>query len=166
MPTTLNDSAYRDLLREDIVWLKTVKRTLEQDHILLLLEYEYEHLAMQRHGTETKQVAIVDPGGYRCFHCKEVFFDEDKAREHFGAGQTQQPACQIDATEYRRMEEVVFQYENEDTELHRHIAILKSDLAVKVRRAEEDGYARGLADAKKHPGELGLTEAPTNETEL
>lgn len=31
---------YRKLVTEDIEWLKTVPRTLERDHVLLILEHQ------------------------------------------------------------------------------------------------------------------------------
>ena len=43
MPLTLNPTAYRKLLQEDIEWLLTVPRTLERDHVLHLLRWEYDH---------------------------------------------------------------------------------------------------------------------------
>lgn len=45
MPTRLNRWAYQKLIDENIAWLKTMPRTLERDHILMILdkavEYEY-----------------------------------------------------------------------------------------------------------------------------
>lgn len=92
---------------------------------------------------------------YRCFHCGEVF-DATGAAEHFGTQMITFPACTIDVAEYRRMEEQTRQYREEDTDLHKQIHALNAEMLEKVRRAEEDGYARGLRDAKAHPEELGL----------
>jgi hypothetical protein len=36
----MNSEAYRKLVQEDIDWLLTMPRTLERDHILLILEYQ------------------------------------------------------------------------------------------------------------------------------
>jgi len=38
--STLNPQAYRKLIQEDIDWLKTINRTLERDHIIVILEME------------------------------------------------------------------------------------------------------------------------------
>ncbi|MGE0363019.1 MAG: hypothetical protein AB7R67_20060 [Vicinamibacterales bacterium] len=98
---------------------------------------------------------------WRCFHCDEVFTDEAEAQAHFGADRLMsKPACLIDAAAFRAMEATVLRFHEEDTDLHREIASLRSDLSTATRRAEEGGYARGLADAKKHPEELGLMVAP------
>lgn len=97
---------------------------------------------------------------WRCFHCAELFTDEATAAEHFGTRLYQQPACQIDIAEYRRMEETHRRHCEEDTDLHREIHRAHNDAATATRQAEERGYARGLEDAKKHPEELGL--APTS----
>lgn len=96
---------------------------------------------------------------YTCFHCKEAF-DEKEAAVHFGVSETSPAACAIDIEEYRRMEALVAQYHHEDTDLHKEIASLHSEIATQTRKAEEEGYARGLADARKDPGEaLGFNEA-------
>lgn len=93
---------------------------------------------------------------WRCFHCDEAFTDSEKAAEHFGTSLFQKPACQIDITEYRKMEETHRRHCEEDTDLHREIYKTHGDGVMAAKRAEESGYARGLADAKKHPEELGL----------
>lgn len=36
----VNAETYRKLVAEDIEWLKTVPRTLERDHVLLILEHQ------------------------------------------------------------------------------------------------------------------------------
>jgi hypothetical protein len=87
---------------------------------------------------------------WRCFHCDEVFIDETAAREHFGETLCADPACQIDMTDVRAMENQLRQYHEEDTVLHREIHALKADHAVALRREEEKGYARGLADGGSH----------------
>lgn len=40
MSLPMNANAYRQLVDEDIAWLKTMPRTLERDHILLILEHQ------------------------------------------------------------------------------------------------------------------------------
>lgn len=86
---------------------------------------------------------------WRCFLCDEVFTDEKAAALHFGTSIMQSPACQIDAKWLRYLERQLERYREEDTDLHRHIAGLKSQSQVAVMRAEEEGYASGLRDAAK-----------------
>ena len=92
-------------------------------------------------------------GEWRCFHCDEVFADEAPAAEHFGTSQHQEPACQIDITKYREMEETVRRYNEEDTDLHREIHRLHASHQRELQGEEEKGYARGLADAVKYPSD-------------
>ena len=96
---------------------------------------------------------------WRCFHCDECFTDKAAALTHFGNSERQSPICTIDAAEYRSMEERMRRYNDEDSDLHRAVYAAQSEGDVKAKRAEEQGYARGLADAKKHPEELGLQVA-------
>lgn len=84
---------------------------------------------------------------WRCFHCDEVFNDHASALEHFGPSQYTAAACQVDIAEYRRMEEVHRSHCEEDTDADRAIHSLRSDMNIAVKRAEEDGYAKGLLDA-------------------
>jgi len=49
MGIKLNTEAYRKLISEDIEWLKKQPRSLEQEHILAILEYESQHLPMYYH---------------------------------------------------------------------------------------------------------------------
>lgn len=93
---------------------------------------------------------------WRCFHCNDVFATHAAAVEHFGASQMQRSACQIDITEYRRMEENHWRHCEEDTDGDRALHSLRAEMSVAVIRSEEQGYARGLADARKHPKEVGL----------
>lgn len=84
---------------------------------------------------------------WRCFHCGESFAERESAALHFGATEIQSPACTVDIAEYRAMEARMRDYNNEDAELHREIASLRCKHATELRREEEKGYARGLADA-------------------
>jgi hypothetical protein len=83
---------------------------------------------------------------WRCFHCDEVFDDAPSAREHFGTSLMHEPACQIDIAKFREMERRVELCNAEDSDLHREIHKAESDGRQAARRAEEAGYARGLAD--------------------
>lgn len=93
---------------------------------------------------------------WRCFHCDECFTTPDAAMEHFGRTERQSPACQIDIAEYRAMEQRMLAYTQEDADIHREMNARLSDHQLALVREEERGYSRGLADAKKHPKELGL----------
>ncbi|HEM8998852.1 TPA: hypothetical protein U2T46_000887 [Burkholderia cenocepacia] len=88
---------------------------------------------------------------WRCFHCDEVFTDQESAALHFGTSERQSPACSIDVTEYRAMERRMHAYNEEDTDLHRTIHRLQAQHQTELRREEEKGYARGLADGSAQP---------------
>ena len=107
-----------------------------------------------------KKLNKVPEHGWTCFHCGEhfapTFAGQQAARHHFGDSPTEQPACTIDARAFRAMQDLCARYQSEDTELHREIQRLQADHAVALRRAEEQGYARGLEDAKKYPETIGL----------
>ena len=72
MPLTLNSTAYRQLIQEDIDWLLTVPRTLEREHIMHILRHEHEH-AEERIAREIEKANRPDtrppfsPGG-KCPH--------------------------------------------------------------------------------------------------
>lgn len=85
---------------------------------------------------------------WTCFHCGEVCTDAEAARLHFGTSEHQQPGCQIDLAEYRRMEEVNRRHCEEDTELHRELNRMEGRHQQALRRAEDAGYAKGLAALK------------------
>ena len=85
--------------------------------------------------------------GWTCFHCDEHFTDAESASIHFGTHEIQRPACLINAAEYRSMEERVRECANEDSELHRQLRRQASNHKLELQRAEESGYAKGLADA-------------------
>lgn len=42
--------------------------------------------------------------GIMCFHCREVFTDEESAREHFGPHEHASPGCTIDLGAFRECE--------------------------------------------------------------
>ncbi|MCW3700401.1 hypothetical protein [Burkholderia cenocepacia] len=86
---------------------------------------------------------------WRCFHCDEVFADVESATLHFGRSERQSPACGIDIAEYRAMERRMAAYNEEDSELHRTIYGMQAQHQADLRREEEKGYARGLADGMK-----------------
>lgn len=108
---------------------------------------------------------------WRCFHCDHVFTDRDEAAEHFGfniAGiqgyVISEPMCRIDAAKYREMELEVANWRAENTPLQKEVNSLIAKIEETKLRYEEKGYARGLADAKLHPGELGLMPVPPRDS--
>lgn len=92
---------------------------------------------------------------WRCFHCDEVFDNDSAAAEHFGSRETFQPACRIDIAAYRRLEAAYAKLQadvlEECTPIENAMRALQSEHAVALRRAEEDGYARGLAASAAPP---------------
>ena len=100
--------------------------------------------------------------GWVCFHCGEHFpgtmAGYQDARRHFGVSIYDEPKCQISARKLRLMENDLRRYREEDTDLHREIARLRSDHATALRREEEKGYAKGLHDARDNtqPGNIGF----------
>jgi hypothetical protein len=112
-----------------------------------------------------QQVRHSAPVGWRCFHCDENFTDRDAARLHFGATEFDKPACQIDIEHVRWVQAQYQRAVDEDTEALRAIGRLASEHETLRRRAEEQGYAKGLDDAKKHPYELGLMVIPADDFE-
>jgi hypothetical protein len=102
-------------------------------------------------GTESESDTYPTPEhGWTCFHCGEnfagTFGGQRAARLHFGASIHDEPKCQISARRLRVMEDQLRRYREEDTDLHRDIARLKSDHAIALRRAEEQGSERALKD--------------------
>jgi DNA polymerase III subunit epsilon len=89
-----------------------------------------------------------DPRIWRCFHCDEVFTTVAAAREHFGDRQMAEPACQINVAKYREMEALHERALAEDSDADRRYAVLVSEHAAALRREEERGYEKGLADGR------------------
>lgn len=91
---------------------------------------------------------------WRCFHCGQVFTRRQDAAEHFGADQTEQPACVMRDHEHhlihyiRKLEADLRQYRAEDSDVMRALYTLECDTARRVREAEERGYAKGVDDMK------------------
>jgi hypothetical protein len=81
---------------------------------------------------------------YRCWHCKEVFADDVSARAHFGPTVYSSPACQMGDAELRELEAQLASYRAEDTNLHREMHAAAGEAQVRILRAEEEGYERGL----------------------
>lgn len=102
--------------------------------------------------------------GWTCFHCGETFTTVGAARDHFGADPDKEPGClarvQLGPERgllmlVRKLEEEVGRLndlmEVESCEGYKAYRGLQARLAEELRNAEELGYARGLADARKEP---------------
>lgn len=93
-------------------------------------------------------------GSWRCFHCGETFTDVKCAQDHFGGDLLALAACQIKAEEgglvelIRKQEAELDRHRSEDTASYREFYSLGADHTTKLRQAEEDGYAKGLADGR------------------
>lgn len=105
--------------------------------------------------------------GWRCFHCGDVFTDADEAQDHFGTIITDVPACRL-APDLAGLVKIIRQQESElrahrgeETESFREFYRLGAKHSAELREEEEKGYARGLADAQKHPEEIGLQRVDT-----
>lgn len=153
------DAAMGRLLMEEwnsFVWGQRLPTWIDENALRLgSVRAAVEHLA-----TEIAVPAVVRAPAsveaapeWRCFHCGDSFTDRAAAAEHFGRSEVREPACFVDIAKYREMEAIQERYIEEDTDLHRELARLQNDHAIALRREEEKGYARGLADAAKSRGE-------------
>ncbi|MFJ3047015.1 hypothetical protein ACIPEN_14385 [Herbaspirillum chlorophenolicum] len=116
----------------------------------------YPAMSAQSHEEEVQAYArayasqLALPAGpvpWRCFHCDETFDTPDAAALHFGTHQMHSPACLINIEEYRAMEKRMESYNQEDADIHREMAGLRSKHAHDLQREEIKGYERGLRDA-------------------
>lgn len=94
---------------------------------------------------------------WRCFFCDEVFTSFKHAAEHFGvddACEADVPACKLTAHEghlvtyIRKLEKEVRRYMSEDSDVLRSIQALEADHRTALRRAEEQGYEKGVRDGR------------------
>lgn len=108
----------------------------------------------------SEETYLTPEHGWVCFHCGEHFPDNHggwrAAQLHFGTSIHDEPKCQITARALRIMERDLRRYQEEDTDLHRELARLRSDHAIALRREEEKGYARGLEDARAEARRTGM----------
>lgn len=94
---------------------------------------------------------------WRCFHCDDVFTRAQDAAEHFGGDRGALTACQIKGHEHllvqkiREQETLILSYLHEDATVLRAMEAMQSDHALALRRAEEDGYNRGVLDTLTLP---------------
>ena len=92
---------------------------------------------------------------WRCFHCGEACKSEVDARNHFGSMEGSEPACSIKgAGEFallqalRNAEDRLQRYMAEDSDTLRAMSSMQSDHQQALRREEERGYAKGVADMR------------------
>lgn len=93
-------------------------------------------------------------GGWRCYHCAELFTRAEDALEHFGGAPNTLTACQIKGHEHR----LVAKIREQEAELARWrdeleptllaLEILRSEHAADLLQAEELGYNRGVRDVE------------------
>lgn len=98
------------------------------------------------------------PHGWTCFHCGETFKTVGGARDHFGAAPIATPGCQIKVGEergllmaLRKAEAELERYRAEDSDIQRAMYRQQAAHLIALTRAEEQGYARGLKDARNDP---------------
>lgn len=105
----------------------------------------------------TKQYKNKNAISWRCFFCDEVFKSREKAALHFGCFDSCEPdttACKLlshqeKILEYvRGLEDEIKQYQSENIPLLQAMWVLEADMATKVKEAENNGYAKGVADMK------------------
>lgn len=93
---------------------------------------------------------------WRCFHCDTVFANRKHAADHFGADEGDTPACKLKHSEghlvdyIRKLQRELASYRREDNHVLRSMYALEAEHAEALRREEEKGFARGVADMQKH----------------
>jgi hypothetical protein len=100
------------------------------------------------------------PHGWVCFHCGEHFpatiQGQRAAQLHFGPTPAFEPGCVLKLTsedrsllkKLRSAEADLDRYYAEDSEKDRELRRMAADHQVALRRAEEQGYARGIKDSE------------------
>jgi hypothetical protein len=78
------------------------------------------------------------------------------AGEHFGRDEGAEPVCLIRSagesallTALREAQDELARYRSEDTDLMRAMWSMQSDHGAAIRRAEEDGYNKGVRDMQE-----------------
>src|SRR5690349_17270652 len=95
---------------------------------------------------------------WRCFHCDEVFTNTNTASAHFGWGEDRLPGCveKVNGGELgllrrvRKLEDQLIEFLTETGAVESYVQSLKADHERALRQAEEDGYNRGVRDARKY----------------
>lgn len=95
---------------------------------------------------------------WRCFHCDEVFTSVNTAAAHFGWAEHYLPGCveKVNGGEFRLLRRVrelqdeLAAFFSETDAVESYIHGLKADHAIALRKAEENGYNKGVQDARKY----------------
>lgn len=101
----------------------------------------------------------IPPHGWTCFHCGDTFTTPGAARDHFGFDPSADPACRIKVGEERglvmELRRVEAKYVkllertcDEDGTVAREFYALGAKHENDKRRAEEEGYRKGLRDGR------------------
>ncbi|MEJ8837623.1 hypothetical protein [Ramlibacter sp. AN1133] len=104
--------------------------------------------------------------GWRCFHCDSSFTERELAALNFGPSEHCVPSCQVSAEQLRALEATLRRYQEGDTELLREAERMRSDHRLALRRQEEQGYARGLADGHRFPDDAAIAAGQGDEAPL
>lgn len=134
--------------------------TLEEAKAALIAHYEAKIAAAL--APSLHQPAPEAGIAWRCFHCDEVFTDEQAARDHFGRDEGKLPACQIKAGAERSLvkalrrveadnDDLMFRLQNECTDAAKAYHAQTARHHGQLLAAEEAGYERGLNDAAPAP---------------
>lgn len=102
----------------------------------------------------------IPPHGWTCFHCGDTFTTPGAARDHFGFDPSADPACRIKigeerglVMELRRVEAKYVKLLEDSWEGGGTIAQefygLGAKHQIEMRKAEEEGYRKGLRDGRK-----------------
>lgn len=83
---------------------------------------------------------------WRCFYCGDVFSTAETAEVHFGSFEGTRPICAVGAEHYREMEAQLRSYQAEIDPASKTFYALGAKHAGEVRRAEEEGYNKGVRD--------------------
>jgi DNA-binding CsgD family transcriptional regulator len=98
--------------------------------------------------------------GWTCFHCGDTFLTPHSAKMHFGFDPTCEPACRIKLGAEMSLLRHLRELEAENSRLMSQIAEEGTEAAkshyyqmtrhsAQLQAAEELGYSRGIADARK-----------------
>jgi hypothetical protein len=121
-------------------------------------------------GDEAREVEhefyyAIPPEGWTCFHCGEIFKTPGSARDHFGFDPSSDPACRIKVgeerglvMELRRVEakyiRLLEETSDESGAVAREFYGLDAKHAGELRRAEDEGYRKGLRDGRNERPEI------------
>lgn len=112
------------------------------------------------------------PHGWTCFHCGETFTTAGAARDHFGFDPSFDPACRIKVgeerglvMELRRVEQKYLKLLEETCDeggaVAREFYGLGAKHSIEKRKAEEEGYRKGLRDGRAEQPTLTIHGSDT-----